>query len=904
MTVRNLQHMFGPASVAVIGASKTAATVGSVLTRNLLRGGFDGLVMPVNPRHEHIHSVKTYSGVADLPVVPDLAVIATPPETVPGLIGELGAVGTKAAVVITAGFGEGGAERGRALRQAMLDAAKPHLLRIVGPNCLGVMVPGIGLNAGFGGTEPLVGRLAFVAQSGAVATSVVDWATERGIGFSHLVSLGDMADVDFGDMLDYLASDRSARAILLYIEAVTHARKFMSAARAAARSKPVIVVKAGRSAEGARAATSHTGALAGSDEVYDAAIRRAGMLRVYSLDELFDAVETLAHIGLPRGDSLAIVTNGGGMGVLATDALVEAHGRLAELSQDSLKRLDEALPPTWSHGNPVDIIGDAPGARYAAALAALLEDPGVDAILTLHCPTAIASATEAAQAVIDAVGTGGKATVLTSWVGDGEARAARRLFSEHRLPTYETPAQAVRAFMHLVRYRRNQETLMETPPSVPEEFQPDTARARRVIDAALADGRTWLTEPEAKEVLAAYAVPVIATHTAKTPREAGDRAAELGGAVALKILSPDITHKSDMGGVMLDVVGPKAVEAAATAMAERIAQQAPDARLDGFTVEPMVSRPGAHELILGMTEDPQFGPILVFGQGGTAVEITADKAIALPPLNMRLAREVMAGTRVHRLLQGYRGLPAVNLDAVALTLIKVSQLVVDNADIAELDVNPLLADEYGVIALDARIRVAAEDRPGNERLAIRPYPKELEERIPLGDGRTLLLRPVVPEDEPAIQAAFAKLTPEEVRLRFFVPMKTLSHVQAARFSQIDYDREMALVLCTPGVPGSTEIFGVVRIAADPDNERAEYAVVVRHEMTGLGLGVLLMRRIIDYARHRGIGEIFGDVLRDNRTMLKICEFLGFHRTTQPDEPDLVRVTLPLHDGPGEPATPS
>jgi acetyltransferase len=904
MTVRNLQHMFGPASVAVIGASKTAATVGSVLTRNLLRGGFDGLVMPVNPRHEHIHSVKTYSGVADLPVVPDLAVIATPPETVPGLIGELGAVGTKAAVVITAGFGEGGAERGRALRQAMLDAAKPHLLRIVGPNCLGVMVPGIGLNAGFGGTEPLVGRLAFVAQSGAVATSVVDWATERGIGFSHLVSLGDMADVDFGDMLDYLASDRSARAILLYIEAVTHARKFMSAARAAARSKPVIVVKAGRSAEGARAATSHTGALAGSDEVYDAAIRRAGMLRVYSLDELFDAVETLAHIGLPRGDSLAIVTNGGGMGVLATDALVEAHGRLAELSQDSLKRLDEALPPTWSHGNPVDIIGDAPGARYAAALAALLEDPGVDAILTLHCPTAIASATEAAQAVIDAVGTGGKATVLTSWVGDGEARAARRLFSEHRLPTYETPAQAVRAFMHLVRYRRNQETLMETPPSVPEEFQPDTARARRVIDAALADGRTWLTEPEAKEVLAAYAVPVIATHTAKTPREAGDRAAELGGAVALKILSPDITHKSDMGGVMLDVVGPKAVEAAATAMAERIAQQAPDARLDGFTVEPMVSRPGAHELILGMTEDPQFGPILVFGEGGTAVEITADKAIALPPLNMRLAREVMAGTRVHRLLQGYRGLPAVNLDAVALTLIKVSQLVVDNADIAELDVNPLLADEYGVIALDARIRVAAEDRPGNERLAIRPYPKELEERIPLGDGRTLLLRPVVPEDEPAIQAAFAKLTPEEVRLRFFVPMKTLSHVQAARFSQIDYDREMALVLCTPGVPGSTEIFGVVRIAADPDNERAEYAVVVRHEMTGLGLGVLLMRRIIDYARHRGIGEIFGDVLRDNRTMLKICEFLGFHRTTQPDEPDLVRVTLPLHDGPGEPATPS
>ena len=893
MTIRNLDYMFRPRSVALIGASRTPNSVGAVLARNLFQGGFDGPIMPVNPKHAHIQSVPTYPDVKALPGAPDLAVIATPPDAVPGLIAELGALGTKAAVVISAGFGEGGDEAGQRLKQEMLDAAKPHLLRVIGPNCLGVLAPAQGLNASFAETDALPGRLAFVAQSGAVVTSVIDWATSRGIGFSHLVSLGAMSDVDLGDMLDYLANQREARDILMYIEAVTSTRKFMSAARAAARSKPVIVVKAGRHAEGARAVASHTGALAGADEVYDTAFRRAGMLRVFSLEELFDAVGTLGTIDPPKGDRLTILTNGGGMGVLATDSLMDQGGRLADLSPETRAALDKVLPPTWSRANPIDIIGDADGARYAAALAPILEDRTVDAVLVLHCPTAIASSIEAARAVVEVVRERRTPTLLTSWIGGEGADVARRLFAEHRLPSYETPNQAARAFMHMVNYRHNQETLIETPPSVPEDFTPDIGKARGIIDDALRAGRTWLSDPDAKALVAAYSIPVAGTEVAQTPKDAAEISARFGGAVALKILSPDITHKTDVGGVVLNLEGPRAVEAAAAAMLDHVARARPEARIDGLTVEPMVRRPGAYELIVGMSEDAQFGPTILFGHGGTAVEVVADKALALPPLNMRLAHEAMSRTRVYRLLQGYRGLAAVNLDAIALTLIKISQLVIDIAEIAELDINPLLADEYGVMALDARVRIKRAARPGTERLAIRPHPKELEETITLEDGRTFLLRPILPEDEPSLHAAFAKLTPEEVRLRFFAPMKSLSHVQAARFTQIDYDREMALILTEPGIPGQTEIFGVVRIAADPDNERAEYAIIVHHDLTGMGLGSLLMQRIIDYAKRRRIGEVFGDVLRENTIMLKLCDNLGFVKSGKADEPDIVRVSLKL-----------
>jgi acetyltransferase len=895
MSQRHLDRLFAPRSVALIGASAREGSVGAVLAQNLTKSGFHGPVWPVNPKYREIGGLKCLKAVSDLPQAPDLAVISTPAEAVPEIVGELGGLGTRAAVIISAGFGEGGDTHGRDLKQAAQAAAGRHLLRIVGPNCLGVMVPRIGLNATFAHLTPKRGSIAFVAQSGAIVTSVLDWAQARGIGFSHLVSLGDMADVDFGDMLDYLASDGSTTAVLLYVESITQARKFMSAARAAARMKPVIVVKAGRYAEGARAVVSHTGALAGEDAVYDAAFRRSGMLRVYTLEELFNAVQTLALARPTRGDRLAIVTNGGGIGVLATDALMDAGGRLAELAEETVRALDEVLPPTWSKANPVDIIGDASGERYADALSAVRKDRGVDGVLVLNCPTAVANGEAAARDLVETVVGGWGPPVLTSWVGEVTAEGARRVFAESRVPTYDTPEQAVRAFMYLVEYRRSQALLMETPPSVPEDFRPDVGRVRDLVDRAMEDGRSWLTEPESKQVLSAFGIPVVATRTAATPEEAAAQAAEIGGTVALKIISPDITHKGAVGGVALELAGPQAALEAARTMLERVRQAEPDALLEGFSVQAMVRRPGAYELILGVTEDAQFGPVLLVGQGGSAAEVIKDKALGLPPLNMRLAAEMLSRTRVYRLLRGVAGMPAANLDAIALALVRLSHLVVEVPELAELDVNPLLADQFGVLALDARIRLEASGRSGSSRLAIRPYPKKLEEAITLADGRSLFLRPILPEDEPALQEAFSRLTPEEVRLRFFVPMKTLDHVTAARFTQIDYDREMALVLTESGVPGRTPIHGVVRLIADPDNERAEYAIVVNHDLTGMGLGVLLMRRILDYAASRGVREVYGDVLRENRTMLKLCKVLGFSQAGVPDEPELVRVTLRLSD---------
>ncbi len=894
MSIRNLDFIFKPRTVVLVGASTRPSSVGSVVASNVVSSGFSGEVMLVNPKYQSIGEHVCYPDVTSLPRPADLAIISIPARRVPEVVADLASRGTRGAVVISAGFGEGGSERGARLQKQLLEAGRPHLLRIVGPNCLGIIVPPLGLNASFSHVDSRPGGLAFVTQSGAIVTSVQDWAENRNIGFSHLVSLGDMADVDFGDMLDYLASDPHTDAVLLYVEAIRHPRKFMSAARAAARMKPVIMVKAGRQPEGAQAAASHTGALAGSDIVYDAALRRAGVLRVYTLEELFSAVETLAMTGTHhRGDRLAIVTNGGGLGVLATDALIDEGGRLAELSPESARRLNEVLPSTWSRGNPVDIIGDAPGLRYEQVLRILFEDSGIDAVLVINCPTAVISRSEAAQAVIDASRHSHGRTILTSWVGGATTTGARQMFAEHRIPTYDTPEQAVRAFMHTVRYRTNQELLMETPPSLPEVFSPSRDEASSVIEAALREGREWLTETEAKEVLSHYGIPAVTTRVARTSDEAAALSAEIGGPVVVKILSPDITHKSDVGGVLLNLEGPSMVKDACDRVFSKVRDLDPAARLEGFTVQPMVRRPGSFELIVGATEDASFGPVILFGQGGTAVEVIKDQALGLPPLNMRLAREIISRTRVFHQLRGYRDVRPANIDALALTLIKVSQLVVDLPQVAELDINPLLADAFGVIALDARIRVRTAAEPGEKRLAIRPYPSDLEEELPIADGRTLLLRPILPEDEPALQEAFARLTPEEVRFRFFVPMKTFSHMIAARFTQIDYDREMVLILTEPGIPGKTEIYGVVQISADPDNERAEYAILVRGDITGMGLGVYLMRRIIDYARARGIKSIYGDVLQENTTMLKLCQVLGFQSRSSPDDPGLVRVSLGL-----------
>jgi acetyltransferase len=895
MSVRNLDKMFKPTAIALIGASARPGSVGAVLVRNLQRAGFKGAMTLVNPHGTSIGNSPVVPDVASLPTTPDLVVIATPPETVPGLIVAAGARGARAAVVITAGFGELG-EQGQALQQAALDAARPHLLRLVGPNCVGIMVPAIGLDATFSHIAARPGDLAFISQSGAMITAVLDWAAPRGIGFSHVVSLGDMADVDFGDMLDYLASDGATRAILLYIESIKEARKFMSAARAAARTKPVVVVKTGRFAEGARAAASHTGALAGSDGVYDAAFRRAGMLRVDDMAELFDAVETLALTEPQSGETLAILTNGGGPGVLATDDLIGGGGVLAALAPATIQRLDGVLPRTWSRGNPVDIIGDADGRRYTDALAALIEDGGVGAILVLNCPTALAEPVEAARAVIAAVAqakTAGRLrgrNVLTAWLGEQSAEPARRLFEAARIATYETPGGAVRGFMHRARYRRHQELLMETPAIRPDSFEPDVAAARAVITGAVASGRPWLDAAEVGAVLAAYGVPFAAPRLVDTADAAAAAAAELGFPVALKIRSADLQHKSDVGGVALNLGTVERVRAEAAAMRQRVAARRPDARIDGFLVQPMISRPEAFELIVGVSDDAVFGPVILFGQGGTAVELIKDTALELPPLNDTLARALISRTRIARLLGGYRDRPAANVAAVAEALIRIAQLAADHAELAELDINPLLADAAGVIGVDGRIRVAPATRSGAARMSISPYPKELVGSCTLRDGTAVRLRPVRPDDEPLLRDLASHMNANDLRMRFFTPIKELTHELAARLSQIDYEREMALV-AQPTEGGAID--GVARYSADPDKARAEFALAVRSDRQRRGLGYLLLHRLSEVARQRGIGALIGDVLRENEPMLTLCRTQGFTVSTHPTDPAVLRVVLVL-----------
>ncbi|MBT3359822.1 MAG: GNAT family N-acetyltransferase [Rhodospirillales bacterium] len=891
MSTLNLDKLFKPTSIAVIGASNRPGAVGALVMQNLLQGGFDGPIMPVNPRRQSVSGVLTYPSIGELPITPDAAIICTPPHTVPGLIKELGERGTKAAIVLTAGLSRELGEDGTNLQDAMAANAKADDLRILGPNCLGLLVPGIGLNASFSHLPALPGKIAFISQSGALCTAVLDWARTNDIGFSHFISMGDTVDVDFGAVIDYLGSDPYTRAILLYIESIKERRNFMSAARAAARNKPVLVIKSGRVAEGAQAAASHTGALAGSDDVYDAAINRAGMLRVDSIDELFAASETLSRSRPLSGERLAIMTNGGGVGVLAVDTLIKGGGTLATLEPETINKLGANLPDTWSKSNPVDIIGDAPGERYAHALEVLCQAKEVDAILAMHCPTATASSSEAAQAIIDTTAKN-KANVLTAWVGGEVVAESRRMFHAAGIATFATPEAAVQAFMHMVQYRRNQDLLTQAPPSAPTEFTPDTDYVKKMLASVLADGRDMMSEAEAKSVLAAYGIPTVRTEIVTTPDEAAMKADEIGYPVALKILSRDISHKSDAGGVRLFLESAEAVKAEAEAMLNKIGAAFPDANLEGFTVQQMAVMPNAHELIIGSSDDNIFGPTMLFGHGGTAVEVINDTAIALPPLNMGLAAELISRTRISKLLKGYRDRPAVNMDAVKMTLMQVSQLIVDFPAIAELDINPLFADENGVLAVDARIRV--KERPANEetRLAIRPYPKQLEEDFNLGDGRPTLLRPIRPEDEPEHYEFISKLTPEDIRFRFFGTVRQLPHSEMARLTQINYEREMAFIASALKEDGSRETLGVVRTNTDPNNERAEFAIVVRSDLHELGLGSKLLDKMIDYCKDRKTNWMVGQVLEDNRLMLQLAESKGFSRKRVMNE-GVFEVTLKL-----------
>lgn len=866
MSIRNLDFLLTPASVAVFGASDRPASVGGTVWRNL-RQGFGGAVYAVNPKHSLLDGQPVYANVQALPRTPDLAVICTPPATVPGLIAQLAARGTRAAVVLTAGLDA-------AQKQAMLDAAQPKLLRILGPNCIGLLAPHLGLNASFAHVGALPGELAFVTQSGALMTGMLDWAQSRGIGFSHFISLGEHADVDFGDLLDYLASDARTRAILLYIESIEAPRKFMSAARAAARNKPVIVVKAGRSQQGQRAAASHTGALAGSDLVYDAAIARAGMLRVDTLQQLFLAAEVLARFRTNTADALTILTNGGGAGVMAADAAEHMGVALAELAPATLARLDAALPANWSHGNPVDIIGDAPVQRYVQSLQALADDPAAGAVLFIHAPTAIVPSADIARALVPLAQTD-PPRLLSCWLGDGAVDEARQVFRAAGIAGFETPEEAVRAFAMGVTYRRNQAQLLEAPPAVAHGTPMDTATVRTLVQQVLTEGREMLSEVEAKAVLAAYRVPVVATQRVALEPAAAVAAAEaIGYPVVLKILSEDISHKSDVGGVVLNLHSAAEVEAAAQAMLARVRRQRPQARLQGYTVQALVRRAQAQELIVGASIDRVFGPVILFGQGGTAVEVLADRAVALPPLNVPLARALVARTRVAKLLSGWRDTPAVDQDALHGVLVAVSQLLADVPEIAELDINPLIANFEGVVALDARVRLSRERPAGAERFAIRPYPSELVETLPWGD-HTLTLRPIRPEDEAQHLAFLERLDPEDIRMRVFYSRRSIERSELARLMQIDYEREMAFIAVAPGPDGGDETLGVVRAVTDPDNLAAEFGVIVRSDLKGRGLGRLLMDKLIRYQRARGTQRIVGDVILENTGMRELARRLGF-----------------------------
>lgn len=893
MTIRNLEYAVRPRSVAVIGASAREGAVGHIVMKNILDGGFEGEVWPVNPKYREVQGRRCYSRVGDLPEAPDLAVIATPPKTVPGLIDELGRKGTRAAVVITAGL-----TRENGLRQAMLDAAKPYLFRIIGPNTIGLTVPAAKLNASFAHINPEPGGLALLSQSGAITSSLIDWAAEEEIGFSHVVSLGDMADVDVGDYLDMLAGDAQTRAILLYLETIPEPRKFMSAARAAARIKPVIAIKAGRHSQAAKAAATHTGALSGSDKVADAALARAGILRVNNLGELFGAAETLARFPKVERSRVGIVTNGGGAGVLSVDRLMDVGGEMAQLQEATITLLDGMLPDNWSRANPVDIIGDAPAERYRAAVQAVAEDPETDALLVINCPTGLASSADAASAIADVTQRGmvnGK-PVLTCWLGEKTARAGRQILHRAGVASFDTPAEAAAAVAYLSGWSRAQKALMRVPSSRSEDVSGDRDTVQAIFDQVAHESRAMLTEPEAKAVIAAYGIAVPETREVATADEAAKAAKDLlnsAEAVVVKLLSRTITHKSDVGGVALDIKSAEGAAEAVRQMEEKLRKRGQAEEIDGYVVQPMVARKHAHELILGVSRDKIFGPAILFGAGGTAVEVLEDTAIALPPLDSVLAGDLIDRTRVGRLLAGYRDRQPADRAAIIGALNGLSQMIVDFPCIVSMDINPLLADSTGVVALDARIAIepeAVRQTGPNPALAIRPYPVDWQKDVELEEDHAYHIRPIKPMDVSLYPDFLAKVSPEDIRLRYMAPRRHFPHEMLLRLTQLDYEREIAFIALRKE---TGELAGIVSLSSDPDHETAEFGLLVRTDLQGHGLGWALLRQVIDYAQADGLARIEGYVLSENRRMLDMCRDFGFQAKTIPSEPGVTLTTLEL-----------
>lgn len=876
MTIQTFENFFSPKSVAVVGASDTPGRVGYAVIRNMVAGGFQGRIHPVNSARKKINGIKAYRDLASVSEAIDLAVIATPIESVRTVIADCAAAGIGSAIVLSAGGKETGTA-GERIEKEILEAARQAPLRMIGPNCVGVISTAAHLNTSFLDRMPPAGDIAFISQSGGMCLAILDRAASERIGFRHFVSVGSMLDVDFGDVINYCGGDTGVRAIVLYVENINNARKFMSAARAVSRVKPIIALKAGCSQAGAAAAYSHTGALAGADDVYRAAFARAGITQVDTIEELFDCTELMAKQSLPTGPRLAVITNGGGPGVMAMDAIERVGLQPARLSAETMARLDAVLPAFWSHGNPIDIIGDASPERWRQAVEICAADPGIDGLIIIFIPQALSHAAAVSNAVIDYLQQKPKFPVFAVWMGGESVAPSVYQFNTRGYPTFETPERAVVAFQRLYTHRTRQTMLQEIPGRFSTELTVDTKRCQGLVEKQLAAGHQSLGEIEAKQILAAYGISVNPVKLAMTPAEAVELADQIGYPVVLKIVSPDIIHKSEAGGICLSVANAEAVKKAYDQLITNATREQPQSSITGVSVQPMLY--GAdYELILGSRRDPVFGPAIVFGAGGIFTEILRDRAIGLPPLNRALARQLIETTRISTLLKGYRGQPAVSLEHLEETLIRLSRLVTDFPEIAELDINPAIVVGDRIRAVDARIRLEASPEKSPEHLVISPYPQHLEERAVTRNGLHLLIRPIKPEDAPLFGALFSTLSPESIYFRFFSPMKRISPEMLARFTQIDYDRDMALVAIAESAQGE-EMMGAARLIREPILTKAEFSIMVADALHGLGIGATLLRKLIAAARTLGIETLVGYVLSGNTQMLRLGRQTGFSQRT-------------------------
>lgn len=889
-SLQQLDRLFKPKTIAVIGGSVREQAVGYTVVKNILEAGYKGSVYVVNPKYNEVQGQPCVRNINRVPVIVDLAVITTPARTIPAIVEECGEAGVGGVVIISAGFREAG-EEGQQMYQQILTIARKYGLRILGPNSVGIINPYLNLNASYLHRTALKGNIAFVSQSAALCASILDWSVEQHVGFSHFVSIGAMLDVDFADLIDYLGTDNTTSSILIYMENLTAARRFMSAARAFARSKPIIVLKSGKSKEGAIATLSHTGALAGNDDVYETAFRRAGVIRVERIAQLFHSAQALAMQPRPRGNRLAIVTNAGGPGVLATDALIKNGGQLAQLSVKTMEKLNALLPAYWSHNNPVDVLDTASPEVFQQALDACLYDENVDGILAIFTPQALTNATETAQSVVK-VAKDMRKPILACWMGEQDVAVGRQILEKGKVPYYRYPESAVDVFLKMYDYSRNLQSLYETPSETPSEFSPNTDQALKIIQNTLQAGRRQLSESESKALLKCYDIPVTVHEVTKTAADAVAFAEALGYPVALKIASPDIVHKSDMGGVELNLHNATAIKKAFTDIKNNAEKYAPQARIEGILVEKMAPR--GYELLIGARKDAVFGPVIAFGQGGVAVEVLKDTQLGLPPLNMALARQVIENTRIYPLLQGYRSVSAVSLEQLAFTLVKFSYLLMDFPEIVEVDINPFIANENGGIVVDAHIVLEAQEtqrrRHDYHHLVISPYPVKYTKHVKLKDGSDAVLRPIRPEDEPLVERMFQYLSKESLYYRFFGYVPQVTHEFLARYTQNDYDREIAIVAEIDD-ENERKMIGVVRIIADAWMDSAEYAILIADPWQRQGLGYLLTDAILDIARDRGIRKIYASVLATNKGMMHLFEKRGF--TIKRDGFDAFYVELEL-----------